>query len=129
MIGLICHPRENEGLKAPWHGRIYRPSNFVQAAESLASFIYAERRRQREIAPFLPICLVPFAMQACSLLWVPKDFGGPEIPIRDFMLVVDVLARADASIGWCAANASTNSVLSATFLAQSFERFGTMARP
>jgi hypothetical protein len=29
------------------------------------------------------------------------------------MLVVEALARADASIGWCAANASTNSVLSA----------------
>jgi alkylation response protein AidB-like acyl-CoA dehydrogenase len=105
------------------------PEQLVQAAESLASFIYAERtatERNRALSSDLFGAIRDAGLFS---LWVPKDFGGPEIPIRDFMLVVDVLARADASIGWCAANASTNSVLSATFLVQSFERFGTMARP
>jgi alkylation response protein AidB-like acyl-CoA dehydrogenase len=88
------------------------PEQLVQAAETLAPFIYAERaatERNRALSSDLFGAIRDAGLFS---LWVPKDFGGPEIPIRDFMLVVEALARADASIAWCAANASTNSVLS-----------------
>ena len=88
------------------------PEHFVQAAESLAPLIYTERaatERNRALSSDLFGAIRDAGLFS---LWVPKDFGGPEIPIRDFMRVVEALARADASIGWGAANASTNSVLS-----------------
>lgn len=90
----------------------FSPEHFVQAAESVAPLIYAERaatERNRALSSDLFGAIRDAGLFS---LWVPKDFGGPEISIRDFMLVVEALARADASIGWCAANASTNSVLS-----------------
>jgi alkylation response protein AidB-like acyl-CoA dehydrogenase len=88
------------------------PEHFVQAAENLASLIYAERAATESNRALSPGLFGAIRDAGLFSLWVPKDFGGPEIPIRDFMLVVEALARADASIGWCAANASTNSVLS-----------------
>jgi indole-3-acetate monooxygenase len=88
------------------------PIDLVQAAESLAPLIYAERaatERNRALSSELFGAIRDAGLFS---LWVPKDSGGPEIPIKHFTLVMEALARADASVSWCAANASTNSVLS-----------------
>lgn len=88
------------------------PEHFVRAAESLAPLIYAERvatERNRALSSDLFDAIRNAGLFS---LWLPKDYGGPEIPVRDFMLVIEILARADASIAWCAANASTYSAFS-----------------
>jgi indole-3-acetate monooxygenase len=85
-------------------------------------------RLQKEIGRFSSELFGAIRDAGLFSLWVPKDFGGPEIPIKHFMFVMEALARADASVSWCAANASTNSVLSGYLPGQSFERFGTTAR-
>jgi alkylation response protein AidB-like acyl-CoA dehydrogenase len=103
------------------------PEHFVQAAESLAP--YAERaatERNRALSSDLFGAIRDAGLFS---LWVPKDFGGPEIPIRDFMLVVEASREPmPRSVGARPMPAPT-ACCPATFLAQSFERFGTTARP
>ena len=38
-------------------------------------------------------------------LWLPEALGGPELHPADFLPVIEALARADGSVGWCATNA------------------------
>jgi alkylation response protein AidB-like acyl-CoA dehydrogenase len=34
-------------------------------------------------------------------LWLPRSFGGPELALTEFGRVIEVLAQADGSVGWC----------------------------
>ncbi|MFL5284288.1 MAG: acyl-CoA dehydrogenase family protein [Rhodopila sp.] len=45
-------------------------------------------------------------------LWLPTALGGPELRPAEFLPVIEALARADGSVGWCATNASVLSLLS-----------------
>ena len=36
-------------------------------------------------------------------LWLPKALGGPELTAVDFVRIIEAIARADGSVGWCAA--------------------------
>lgn len=40
----------------------------------------------------------------------PRDFGGPEGTPRTYAEVVEVLAQADASVGWCSFIATTSAI-------------------
>lgn len=44
-------------------------------------------------------------------LWLPKALGGPELHPVDFLRVIEALAYADGSVGWCATNAGVISLL------------------
>jgi len=35
-------------------------------------------------------------------LWLPTEFGGPELNLADTARVVEAAARADGAVGWCA---------------------------
>ena len=37
-------------------------------------------------------------------LWLPKAFGGAELPLADFVAVIEAVAALDGSVGWIAAN-------------------------
>ena len=39
-------------------------------------------------------------------LWLPRSFGGPELTPTEFARVIEVLAQADGSVGWCASVAA-----------------------
>ncbi len=45
-------------------------------------------------------------------LWLPRTIGGPQLHPVDLIAVIEELSRADGSVGWCAANASVNSMIS-----------------
>jgi alkylation response protein AidB-like acyl-CoA dehydrogenase len=61
-------------------------------------------------------------------LWLPEAFGGPQLHPLDFLRVVEILARADGSVGWCVANAGVLSLLSGSMPALGAgEIFGTGA--
>ena len=44
-------------------------------------------------------------------LWLPQKFGGPALHPLDFLPVVEELARADGSVGWCATVSAVFSLL------------------
>src|SRR5277367_2799267 len=44
-------------------------------------------------------------------LWMPRSLGGPELDPFDYIRVIEELAAADGSVGWCANIAATASRL------------------
>jgi indole-3-acetate monooxygenase len=75
---------------------------FMDAAHGLRPAI-AAMRDQIDRERGLPNDLVE-ALRASGLfgLWLPKTLGGPEVPPLDFIRVIEQLAEADGSVGWCA---------------------------
>ena len=97
------------------------PEHFQQAADRLVPVILGERdniEQRRE----LPSCLVE-TMRDTGLfsLWLPKALGGPELTPSDFVRIIEVIARADGSVGWCAAVGACYSCF-AGYLAESVAR-------
>ncbi len=76
--------------------------SILDAARNIAPQINA-LRSEIELERRLPPSLVE-AMRSAHLfeLWVPRKFGGLELHPVDFVRVIEVLSRADGSVGWCA---------------------------
>lgn len=80
-------------------------SRFLAEATALGPTILALRdeiERERRI----PRTLVE-ALRARGFfsLWLARAHGGPELDLAGFVRVVEALARFDASVAWCVANA------------------------
>ena len=77
--------------------------HFLQAANNLVPMILAERERIEQSRE-LPAALVETMREAGLFsLWLPKGLGGPELTAVDFVRIIEAIARADGSVGWCAA--------------------------
>src|ERR1700712_2064690 len=37
-------------------------------------------------------------------LWLPREFGGPELDLPDTVKVIEATARLDGATGWCVCN-------------------------
>jgi alkylation response protein AidB-like acyl-CoA dehydrogenase len=75
----------------------------------------AEIERERR----LPLALVePMREAGMFELWLPRVYGGPELHPIDFVRVVEILARADGSVGWCAAVCSVGALIAGSLLAE-----------
>jgi alkylation response protein AidB-like acyl-CoA dehydrogenase len=75
---------------------------YVEAARNLAPQV-RKLRREIETERNLPAALVE-AMTAAGFLqlWRCRALSGPELDFPGFLQVVEELARADGSVGWCA---------------------------
>jgi len=77
--------------------------HFLQAANDLVPAILAEREHIEQNRE-LPAALVESMREAGLFsLWLPKGLGGPELAPVDFVRIIEAIARADGSVGWCAA--------------------------
>jgi len=77
--------------------------HFLQAASGLGPAILSERENVEQRRG-LPSGLVETMRDAGLFsLWLPKALGGPELTVLDFVRVIEAIARADGSVGWCAA--------------------------
>jgi alkylation response protein AidB-like acyl-CoA dehydrogenase len=84
----------------------------VEAAERLAAELLRSRSAQIASERRLPAELVgALSEELLFSLCVPASLGGPECHAETLVLVVEALAAGDPSAGWCAAIASTSSVL------------------
>ena len=88
--------------------------SLLKAAQALAPEIVL-RRDEIERERCLPSDLVE-KLRAAQMfeLWLPKVFGGPELHPVDCMRVIETLANADGSVGFCAINACVFSLLAGT---------------
>lgn len=84
-----------------------RFAELLSAANALAPEI-RRKRDDIEADRRLPPSLVE-QLRAAQLfgLWLPSALGGPELHPIEFMRVVEALAQADGSVGWCVAVAGT----------------------
>lgn len=70
------------------------------------------KRAEIEKERRLPATLVEqFRAAQMFELWLPRALGGPQLHPIEFMRVIEVLAQADGSAGWCAGVAGTFSQL------------------
>ena len=44
-------------------------------------------------------------------LWLPVEYGGPDLSMLDSVKVIEALAQVDGAIGWCACTAAINNRL------------------
>src|SRR4051794_9587235 len=48
-------------------------------------------------------------------LWVPREYGGPEVDLTTFLQTVEAISRADASTGWVYANIAAGNCVGGVF--------------
>jgi len=93
----------------------------VAASHALAPEIFA-RRAEIEAGRRLPAALAERLRESRMFeLWLPRVYGGPELHPIDFIRVIEPLARADGSAGWCAAVCSVSG-LAASHLSEEAAR-------
>jgi indole-3-acetate monooxygenase len=88
--------------------------SLLKAAQALAPEIVL-RRDEIERERCLPSDLVE-KLRAAQMfeLWLPQAFGGPELHPIECLRVIETLAKADGSVGFCAINACVFSLLAGT---------------
>jgi alkylation response protein AidB-like acyl-CoA dehydrogenase len=101
--------------------RQLRVEHFLQAANRLAPTILAERDAIEQHRGLPPDLFRTMRDAGFFSLWLPDRLGGPELSAADLVRVVEALARADGSVGWCAAIATSYSRL-AGYLAEPVAR-------
>ena len=93
----VVGEQDRSGFRAG--SREARTSNFAER-EAI------ERDRGLSTNLFRMLCDAGF-----FALWLPRSLGSPELTPADLARVVEVLSRADGSVGWLAGIASSNSRL------------------
>ncbi len=83
----------------------------LEAATDLEPDILAVRDAIDRECALPPDLVETLRSRGMSHLWLPKAIGGPELHPADFLAVIEALARADGSVGWCAANSAVLSLL------------------
>lgn len=85
--------------------------DLLATVERLAPTI-AEAAEQAERERTLPATLArEMSLAGLFRMSVPRDFGGTEAPLSTQLEVIERVAQADASAGWCVMIASTTSML------------------
>src|SRR5947209_4095904 len=80
-------------------------ARLIQAARDLGPMI-VEVREEIEGQRRLPDVLVERLREfGFFSLWLARAYGGPELGLTEFIRVIEVLARLDASVAWCVTNA------------------------
>lgn len=80
---------------------------YLQRARALAPVIEEEARdaeRTRRLSPTVVRALMEGGFYR---MLQPSFLGGGELPLADFMTVIEELAKADASTAWCVAQCGT----------------------
>jgi len=83
----------------------------LAAAKNLAPLV-AEHRADLARGPDLPTPIAD-ALHAAGLtrLWLPRAYGGAELPPDDYIRVVEAVAQLDGAVGWCASIAASGARL------------------
>jgi indole-3-acetate monooxygenase len=79
----------------------------IAAAEALGPLI-ASHKKALARGPDLPQEIVhELEAGGFTRLWLPRVLGGAELSPVDYFRVIEVIAKFDGSVGWCASIAST----------------------
>jgi indole-3-acetate monooxygenase len=90
----------------------------ARAAAELIAPLSARIERERGLPPEAVRALVEAGVYK---MLVPREFGGGEAPAATLLEVIEELARADGSAGWCAMIGATSGLMS-VFLEPDFAR-------
>jgi len=87
------------------------PEAIEQAARDAVPAIIAARAAIDRAGELPPALVATLRDAQLFELWLPARLGGPELHPIELVRVIEILAAADGSVGWCAAVAATLSVL------------------
>lgn len=82
----------------------------AQKNAELARNLAAGTEERRALSPELAVSLAESGLMRTG---VPRELGGDEVPPAVSLETAEVVARGDASAGWCVSIAATSSLLSA----------------
>lgn len=80
------------------------PTDTTEIRDQVAALLPEIRARGDEVAALrqLPSDLVASLQTAGAFrIAMPRSWGGPELPLREQIEIVEMLATADPSVGWC----------------------------
>lgn len=81
----------------------------IAAAEALVPSIRALREECEQLRHLPPALAEALAKAGFLQMYVPRALGGPELAPLTAFHVVEILSRADGSVGWCAMIATSMS--------------------
>jgi alkylation response protein AidB-like acyl-CoA dehydrogenase len=87
----------------------------LAAASSLTATVEPFRTRMDRERKMPPEIVNIMRQKALLTLWLPVAYGGPGVGALDSIRVIEALAQADGTIGWCACTAAINNRI-ASFL-------------
>ena len=80
----------------------------VECLRKMVAPLNVEMDRERK----LPQQIVAVMREEGLLsIWLPTEYGGPNLSMPDLVKVIEALAQADGAIGWCACTAAINNRL------------------
>jgi indole-3-acetate monooxygenase len=88
---------------------------FLLAARDLTPMIVDVRNEVERTRRLPPALISAIESAGFFRMWLPGALGGPELSIAEFVRVVEALAYADGSIGWCAGLGAAYSRFAAYF--------------
>ena len=87
---------------------IHRMFDAVGRLRRIAEPLRSEMDRERK----LPQQIVDLMREEGLLsIWLPTDYGGPDLSMPNSVKIIEALAEADGAIGWCACTAAINNRL------------------
>jgi len=88
-------------------------SDYLARAHALSPVIEAGAAAAERTRNLSPDVVAALKESDLYRMLQPKFLGGGELPLTDFMAVIEAIARADASTAWCVGQCSTCSMAAA----------------
>lgn len=82
--------------------RVTSVDDILKAIDQMQPSIDAARQwidHNRQLPPALVAAMIDAKLFS---LWLPIEFGGPEVNLVDTARIIEAAARADGAVGWCA---------------------------
>lgn len=83
----------------------------MAAASSLTATVELFRTRIDRERKMPPEIVDLMRQNSLLALWLPVAYGGPKVGVLDSIRMIEALAQADGTIGWCACTAAINNRL------------------
>ena len=80
-------------------------TRLIEAAGDLGPIIAGMRDKIEQDRRLPPALVEQLHNLDFFSLWLPREFGGPELSLSDFVRVDEAVSRLDGSLGWCVTNA------------------------
>jgi len=76
-------------------------SQLMRAAEAMVPLVEAEAAEAERLTHMTDKVVAEFRRAGLNCMLTPKELGGAQLPYSDAMRIVEKIAHADGSTGWC----------------------------
>jgi indole-3-acetate monooxygenase len=80
----------------------------ARSLQPIADTFRGQIDRERKLPPEL---IAPMRSAQLLSLWLPTEYGGPDLNLIESVEIIEALARTNGAVGWCACTAAINNRL------------------